>query len=261
MHWQNLSGTWVLLPPTPIGIIHFIGGAFIGSAPQLTYRWLLEQLAQAGFAVIATPFDSGFDHKALARNSFNRFEGVLQRLQASGAIRQRYLPVYGLGHSVGCKLHLLGGSLFGPERAGNMLLAYNNFPVRRAVPFGDRFNWTSALDLEFDPSPKQTRELIAQNYAIRRNLLVAFDNDTLDQSRELVPMLQAQFPELVVRQQLPGNHLTPLTQELNWDAGEAFSPLDALGQWLKQRLDRDLKQLRCELLSWLNPAAFASAPR
>ena len=110
MHWQNLSGTWVLLPPTPVGIVHFIGGAFIGSAPQLTYRWLLEQLAQAGFAVIATPFDSGFDHKALARNSFNRFEGVLQRLQASRAIRQRYLPVYGLGHSLGCKLHLLGGS-------------------------------------------------------------------------------------------------------------------------------------------------------
>ena len=112
MDWQEISGSWVLIPPRPIGIVHFLGGAFIAAAPQITYRWLLEQLGRQGYAVIATPFVNTLDHVAIARDVLNRFETTLNRLQATSVLRKRYLPIYGVGHSMGCKLHLLIGSLY-----------------------------------------------------------------------------------------------------------------------------------------------------
>lgn len=44
----------MLRPPhraTPKAIVHFVGGAFVGAAPQLTYRLLLELLASKGLMV------------------------------------------------------------------------------------------------------------------------------------------------------------------------------------------------------------------
>lgn len=38
------------------GIIHFLGGAFAGAAPQLLYPVVVGQLASQGYTVIATPF-------------------------------------------------------------------------------------------------------------------------------------------------------------------------------------------------------------
>ncbi|PSO84543.1 MAG: hypothetical protein BRC43_16100, partial [Cyanobacteria bacterium QS_3_48_167] len=92
MDWQEISGSWVLIPRHPIAIVHFLGGAFVATAPQLTYRWLLEQLGQEGYVVIATPFTNGLDHKAIARNVLNRFESVFQRLHTTRAISDRSLP-------------------------------------------------------------------------------------------------------------------------------------------------------------------------
>ncbi|NEP28436.1 DUF1350 family protein, partial [Moorena sp. SIO3I6] len=110
MDWQEISGNWVLIPNRPTGIIHFLGGAFIATAPQVTYRLLLEELARQRYAVIATPFVNTLDHIAIARDVLNRFETTLNRLQVTNALRKRYLPIYGIGHSMGCKLHLLIGS-------------------------------------------------------------------------------------------------------------------------------------------------------
>jgi dipeptidyl aminopeptidase/acylaminoacyl peptidase len=59
--WQEVSGNWVLIPPKPTAIVHFLGGAFVAAAPQLTYRWLLEALASQGYAVVATPFVNTLD--------------------------------------------------------------------------------------------------------------------------------------------------------------------------------------------------------
>ena len=56
MDWQEISGNWVLIPSKPIAIVHFLGGAFVATAPQLTYRWLLEALGNQGYVVVATPF-------------------------------------------------------------------------------------------------------------------------------------------------------------------------------------------------------------
>jgi hypothetical protein len=254
MEWQEISGGWIYIPSKEIiGIVHFLGGAFVATAPQVTYRSLLEHLGKAGFAIVATPFLNTLDHLAIAREVLNRFETICDRLYKTNALGKRYLPIYGIGHSMGCKLHLLIGSLFTVERAGNILISFNNYPANRAIPFVEQFNVTPAFDVEFTPSPRETSELIANNYLIRRNLLIKFNNDTIDQTINLEPVLQQRFPQMISLLTLPGNHLTPLSQNINWQTGDIFTPLDALGQWLKQGLSRDLSRLNQEIIRWLNP--------
>lgn len=43
----DYRGLWCPLQ----AMVHFIGGAFVGAAPQLTYRLFLETLAARGFVV------------------------------------------------------------------------------------------------------------------------------------------------------------------------------------------------------------------
>jgi hypothetical protein len=255
MNWQEISGSWILIPRRPIGVVHFLGGAFVATVPNLTYRCLLEQLGKDGYAVIATPFVNTLDHAAIARSVLNRFENILERLQAKNALGQSYLPIYGMGHSMGCKLHLLIGSLYSVERAGNILMSFNNFPVRRAIPFIEQLDLDATLNLEFTPSPEETNLLIAKNYEVRRNLLIRFNNDEIDQTATLSPVLQERFPNMIASLTLPGNHLTPLGQEISWESSEIFTPLDAIGQWVKQGLSRDLNHLKREILRWLNPVS------
>ncbi|MDJ0510496.1 MAG: DUF1350 family protein [Crocosphaera sp.] len=253
MEWQEISGSSVLVPRYPMAIIHFLGGAFVGTAPNFTYRWLLEQLAKEGYIIIATPFVNTFDHLAIARNVLNRFESILDRLQAQNLLGQGYLPIYGIGHSMGCKLHLLIGSLFSVERSGNILISFNNYPVKKAIPFLDKVEIEDVLNLEFTPSPDETKIIIEKDYEIRRNLLVKFTQDTIDETMVLSPILKEKYPNFVALQSLSGNHLTPLVQEINWQPGEVFTPLDAVGQWVKQNFSRDLYGLKDEILRWLNP--------
>ena len=250
---QEVSGSWVLIPPRPKGVVHFLGGAFVATAPQLTYRWLIEQLARQGYAVIATPFVNTLNHVAIARDVLNRFETTLSRLQAKTVLSKRYLPIYGVGHSMGCKLHLLIGSLFSVERAGNILMSYNNYPARRAIPFIEQLNIQPAFDIEFTPSPLETNKLITQRYEVRRNLLIKFANDDIDQTTQLIEVLQQRFPDMVAMKMLPGNHLTPLGQDITWKTGDVFTPIDAVGQWMKQGVYRELNLLKREISQWLDP--------
>jgi hypothetical protein len=154
---------------------------------------------------------------------------------------------------MGCKLHLLIGSLFKVERAGNILISFNNYTAKEAIPLVEQLN--STLAIEFTPTPLETNQLVQERYHIRRNLLVKFSNDNLDQSAILTKILQNRFPEMVTTQTLSGNHTTPLGQEIKWQPGNSFTPLDALGQWFKQEVYRDLNQLRKVILLWLNPLA------
>ncbi|MGK7945155.1 MAG: DUF1350 family protein [Microcystaceae cyanobacterium] len=256
MEWQEISGSWILIPRDPKAMIHFLGGAFVGTAPSITYRWLLEQLAKEGYGIVATPFLNTFDHTAIARIVLNRYETIIERLYTQNKISQRYLPTYGLGHSMGCKLHLLIGSLLSVQRAGNILVSYNNYPVRRAIPFLEQIDTENTLNLEFTPSPEETNELIAQNYQVRRNLLIKFNNDDIDQTALLKPVLIERFNNMTAFRLIDGNHLTPLGQDIQWQNSGNFTPLDAIGQWIKQTLSRDLMNLKTEILYWLNPTTI-----
>lgn len=274
MDWQEIAGSWVLVPKRPVAVIHFLGGAFIAAAPHITYRWLLEHLARQGYLIIATPFVNTFDHGAIARQTLLSFEQALECLQSQ--IRQRYLPIYGLGHSMGCKIHLLICSLFEEERAGNIFMAFNNYPARQSVPLLDQVSQLSTavegvrqsfpflnpftsvapmMKVEFTPSPDETTQIITDAYPVRRNLLIKFMRDDIDQTYSLHDVLYDRFPSMTAIQILRGNHLTPLGQDINWKSGRSFSPIDAVGQFVKQELYRDLTHLRQTILTWLNPVA------
>ncbi len=253
MNWKEIRGNWVLIPRNPIGIIHFLGGAFVATLPHLTYRWLLENLAEQGYLIIATPFVNTLDHIAIAKSVLLKFEYTLLSLQDSGELRKLYLPIYGVGHSMGCKLHLLIGSLFSVQRAGNILISFNNFAANEAIPLVEQLNSQLDIEFEFTPTPAQTNQIVEDSYQIRRNLLIRFKKDNLDQSVNLRIILQELFPDMVTTKTLSGTHTTPLGQDVKWQPGSSFSPFDALGQWLKQEVYRDLNQLKQVMLFWLNP--------
>ena len=63
----RIGGSYVFRPADaePRAIIHFLGGAFVGAAPQVAYGAMLKELAAAGYVVIATPFKLRFDYLAL----------------------------------------------------------------------------------------------------------------------------------------------------------------------------------------------------
>ncbi|KAK4784659.1 hypothetical protein SAY86_019027 [Trapa natans] len=130
--WTEIEGAWVLKPRVlpPTSVVHFIGGIFVGAAPQLTYRLFLEQLAEKGILVIATPYPSGFDHFFIADEVQLKFDRCFRFLQDS----VHDLPTFGIGHSLGSVIHLLIGSRYAVQRNGNVLMAFNNMEASLAIP-------------------------------------------------------------------------------------------------------------------------------
>ncbi|NJL85600.1 MAG: DUF1350 family protein [Leptolyngbyaceae cyanobacterium SM1_1_3] len=253
MNWQEVAGNWILVPPNPRALIHFLGGAFVAAAPHLTYRWLLENLGRQGYVIIATPFVNTFDHKAIAQEVLTTFDQGLHYLHKR-VLSQRYWPIYGLGHSMGCKVHLLINSLYNVERSGNILVSFNNYPARRSVPLLEQMiSFAPTFNFEFIPSPEETLQLADQRYGVRRNLLIKFRRDDIDQTRSLSDVLVRRFPELTTVKILPGTHTTPIAQDVAWEPGADFSPLDAIGQFMKQEFYRDLNGLQQTMVQWLNP--------
>ena len=252
MDWQEISGNWVYIPRQPRAVIHFLGGAFVAAAPHVTYRLLLEDLGKQGYATIATPFINTFDHRAIASDVYNSFEDTLELLQNRRYLPTDPLPVYGIGHSMGCKLHLLIGSLYDVQRAGNILISFNNFSARDAVPLMGQM--PQEFNVEFTPNPQETLELIKGYYDVPHNLIVKFSNDTIDQSYTLGQTLKQIFPGQVSTLTINGSHLTPLGQDFQVQLNpQFFTPFDAIGQWIKQEVHRDLHQLKREMLEWLDP--------
>ena len=133
-NWYEKSGNYILKPKGNIkalGVIHFLGGAFVGAAPHLTYRYLLESLSDAGYIIVATPYRLNMDYTAICDSILTKFEGAAFEL----ATELGPVPVIGLGHSCGALLQTLITSLF-PDtpRALNVLISYNNKPANKAIP-------------------------------------------------------------------------------------------------------------------------------
>lgn len=77
--WEYIHGNYILRPPNdlqqqPRALIHFLGGALLGAAPQLSYRYLLERLARRGYLIVATPYQLSFDHLKSCDEIIDKFE-------------------------------------------------------------------------------------------------------------------------------------------------------------------------------------------
>lgn len=268
--WREIEGAFVLFPPSnrpPEAVIHFLGGAFVGAAPQIAYRLFLEAMANRNCLVIATPYGTNLDHLRSADECQFKFDRSLRALGPEYTL----LPTFGIGHSLGCVIQLLICSRYAVARAGNIHIGYNNrnapdviplmapliapsarllgpvlnqivaSPVRATVEWGvETLRGLSPgivrqvvplveqlaplyLDMaqgrqEFTPSPEEAKSLIRSYYAVPRNLLLHFKDDSIDDSNSLAQLLQSspgltQVLDLAVRT-LPGNHLRPMQQAL-----------------------------------------------
>ncbi len=247
--WRQRGPLWILEPNPgpgrPSGVVEFIGGTGLAATPQFSYRRLLEALAARGWQVRAWSFVPSFDHQAQANEAWRGFRAVRQ-----GPLLEEALPVLRLGHSLGCKLHLLAPD-GGRGSAGLVALSFNNFSAGRSIPLltelGQQFGFRS----EFSPSPQETLRQVSICYRQPRNLLVRFRRDELDQSRRLLTVLQERPDDATTLLDLPGDHLTPASAGLR---------RNLLGDWADDPArQRQIERLAESILAWASFAALSGA--
>lgn len=113
--FRPIHFNWVALHPHPIGVVQFIGGAFFGTFPTLFYRYLLRQLFEQGYTIIALPFRFTFRHWSVAislvRDQKELRLAILEEAKHLGYDYHLYEQeptspdpnYFWLAHSVGCK--------------------------------------------------------------------------------------------------------------------------------------------------------------
>jgi hypothetical protein len=218
------------------GVVEFIGGSYLAATPQLSYRRLLEALAARGMGILAWSYVPGFDHQSQANEAWRAFRSARDNVEGGG--RGQRLR---LGHSLGCKLHLLAPD-GGRACDGLVALSFNNFSAERSVPLlaemGQQFGFRS----EFSPSPQETLRQVRDSYRQPRNLLVRFRRDGLDESRPLLAALQARPGDASELLELPGDHLTPASAGVR---------RNLLGEWADDPArQRQIERLAETLLDW-----------
>eukprot|EP00198_Chlamydomonas_reinhardtii_P010995 XP_001700332.1 predicted protein [Chlamydomonas reinhardtii] len=313
--WREVEGCYVLFPPsgrTPSAVAHFLGEAFVGAAPQMAYRLFLEALANRDILVIATPYSTSFDHLRIADEAQFRFDRAVRALGPATAT----LPTYGVGHGLGSLIQLLICARYAVQRAGNVLMCYNNRPAADTIPLlsplivpsarvlGPIINQIAAspvrttvesisetvkglspslvrqvlplleqlaplyLDAaagkaEFLPTPEETRMLVRTYYGVSRNMLLRFKDDSLDDTNNLVQLLQGsssvgEVLDLTVRT-LPGDHLRPLHQafvDLPPDLA-VVGVSGMLGGQVGGPLTDSMQGLADEVAAWMGSGAVA----
>ncbi|XP_031287043.1 uncharacterized protein LOC116145737 isoform X1 [Pistacia vera] len=137
----------LVIPPLngkkPRAIIKFLGGAFIGAVPEVTYSYLKELLAKEGFLLISVPYNVTFDHAKAANQVYERFNSCLDTILTTGLAHANLaptdlvdLPIFSVGHSNGALIQVLIGSYFSEKiPKANAIISFNNRPATEAVPY------------------------------------------------------------------------------------------------------------------------------
>ena len=194
-------------PSRPIGLIEIIGGSYLCIKPEITYKRIIEALFKKNFAVHAWSFIPIFDHQIQANQAWKSFRSCKKILEKRvGTIME---PIR-LGHSLGCKLHLLAPD-GGTGCKGFLAISFNNFAANKSIPMLRKISDKLSLQAEFSPSPNETLNLIHKYYEQHNNLIISFKNDNLDQSSILLDCLKEKGLENSRRLELNGSHLTPVS--------------------------------------------------
>lgn len=244
--WRQQGSIWQLRPPRPTGVVEFIGGSYLAATPQVSYRRLLEGLAARGLAIHAWTYVPGFDHQNQAQQAWKDLRDARRRL----VDRSGPMPApLRLGHSLGCKLHLLAPD-GGRSCSGLVALSFNNFTADQSIPLLGVVAPKLGVSTEFSPSPKETLRLIARHYLQSRNLVLRFSNDQLDQSLDLMKALQARTDDASQLLRLAGDHLTPASAGLR---------RQFLGDWAEgSERQKQVKQLQDVIVSWAQKGTAGS---
>lgn len=107
---------------------------------------------------------------------------------------------------------------------------------------------------EFRPTPSENRRSISTSYGVSKNLLVKFSDDMIDETDTLKALLDIRMREVggtAELFQLNGTHVTPLSQDF-LQAGDVYTPLDAIGQFAQSMALTDLRTLANKITQWLD---------
>ncbi len=202
---KKIGDVWCKWPSNPKGLIEIIGGSYLGASPQLSYKRLTDGFFNKDIAVNLWSYIPGFNHQAQANQAWKNLRFCRNVLQNEiGPIQK----VIRLGHSLGCKLHLLA-----PDGGRNcnalITLSFNNFNAEQSIPMMKELAPRIGASTEFNPSPKETMRIIQERYVQPKNLIISFSKDKLDQSQLLIECLNTRQVDSSVREKLIGDHLTP----------------------------------------------------
>jgi hypothetical protein len=190
----------------------------------------LEGLAARQLAVHAWSYVPGFDHQLQAREGWQALRTCRSALNQR--LGQDLVPVR-VGHSLGCKLHLLAPD-GGRNSLGMAALSFNNFTAERSIPLLGTLAPSLGVVTEFSPGPEETLRLIERYYLQPHNLVIRFGTDQLDQSQDLMQALNRRSGDQSQFVAMKGDHLTPasagLRQGLLGDWADDPSRARVIGQ-------------------------------
>ena len=208
--WRLEDKIWCKWPAKPLGLIEIIGGSYFSASPHISYKNLLESLEKKGLAIHAWSYLPSFDHQLQANEAWKDFRNCKKKLESRV---NKNLKIIRLGHSLGCKLHLLSPDN-GRNASALISLSFNNFNAAKSIPILGKISSKLNFETEFSPSPKETMRLILEKYLQENNLVVNFSNDKIDQSVSLIECLKKRANDNTENIQLKGNHLTPISTGL-----------------------------------------------
>ena len=204
---RRISDVFCQWPSRPVGLVEIIGGSYISIKPEITYKRLISGLLETNFAVHSWSYIPNFDHQIQANQAWKQFRLSRNILEK----RVGFIPkVIRLGHSLGCKLHLLAPD-GGRNCNGLVAISFNNFKAEKSIPMLRKMSQRLNFQTEFSPSPSETLNLIKEHYEQINNLLVRFKDDNLDQNNLLLRSLKGRDLDKSKIMQLSGNHLTPVS--------------------------------------------------
>ena len=197
-------------PSRPVGLIEIIGGSYISIKPEITYKRLISGFLQRNFAVHSWSYIPNFDHQIQANNAWKQLRLSRNILEKRVGCIPKLIR---LGHSLGCKLHLLAPD-GGRNCNGLVAISFNNFKADKSIPMLKKMSKRLNFQTEFSPSPVETLNLIREHYEQINNILIRFKNDNLDQNNLLIKSLKERDFDKSEIIQLDGNHLTPVSYGL-----------------------------------------------
>jgi Protein of unknown function (DUF1350) len=214
--FSPLSFSWVAIHPHPKGVVQFIGGAFFGTFPTVFYRYLLRQVFEAGYTVIALPFQFSFRHWSLAVGLLREQDELrreialaAQHLGYESDLYQDKTRYFWMGHSLGCKyialLEFLSDDRWPTlletcadtrqieqiEQAiadldavsikgqPSLLLAPDISDTESAIPIRALAQLLDRFQLGVLPTRKQTQCLVDQSDLFNLTGLISFDHDSI----------------------------------------------------------------------------------
>ena len=228
------SNTFCFWPSNPKKIIEFIGGSYLATRPDFAYKRFIENLLKKNYAVHAYRYVPQFDHQEISSKAWKDFksckEVLFKRLS-------KELKTVRVGHSLGCKLHLIS-----PDGGRNcekfISISFNNFSANNSIPLLKNISKKLDFRSEFSPSPDKTLKIINNTYTQNRNLLIKFDSDKLDQTESLLSTLKLRDNDKSKGLLMKGSHTLIASAGLREDL---------LGGWA----DDDLKRKTIERISYL----------